>query len=135
MRAKLTLTLLLALVPQVAGAEVLCDRSGEAPSPPDTALTARIASWTARTQGNLKMRVPATKSDALSLQSSVAQWADQAPLGSVDYFFRQAIGHGVNAQYERLMIDLRDGDAEKHTYFMHLEAARADACLSVLSVR
>ena len=81
-------------------------------------------------------RFPATKPAATpaqakmaNLQAVVAEWEREPASGTVESFFRLAVGHGVNVEYETLMISEDPKNASTHSRWRNLEAARANANL------
>lgn len=115
----------------LAYAGVSCNDVGAAPTRIDPTLAPGIIKWVSGVERQFKLRPPESAKEAMNLQALIAKWEDQAPPGSVDSFFRAAVGHGVNVQYETFMLedDLKNHD--KHQFFINLEAARADACLAL----
>ncbi|MBI2714237.1 MAG: hypothetical protein HYX37_07250 [Rhizobiales bacterium] len=71
---------------------------------------------------------------ALELQALVADWAAKARRGTVEATFRAAVGHGVNVQYEMLMITADPANAKTHQFWVDTEAARAAACLALIQI-
>jgi hypothetical protein len=68
----------------------------------------------------------------IQLQAVVHAWLNAARPGTVDAIFREAVGHGVNVQYETLMVGEDSSNAKKHQFWADTEAARASACLSLI---
>jgi hypothetical protein len=118
-------------VSTLASAGVSCDKSGDAPSKFNPSLAPKIVKWVTGVERQLKLQPPLSKVDAIRLQAVISEWEGQAPAGSVDSFFRSAVAHGVNVQYETFMQQDDPENSKKHRFFIDLEAARADACLSL----
>lgn len=118
-----------------AFAQVDCAMFGPHPNSVDPSLVPKIIAWVGRVERYLHLKPPATKAEALKLQAIDANWLDAAQHGSVDAIFREAVGHGINVQYEMLMIELDPSNAKKHQFWVDTEAARANACLDLLRLK
>ena len=128
---KTILFAMLLAVSTLASATVSCADSGEAPSKFDPSLAPRIIKWVSGVEKHLKLQPPSSAEDAMKLQAIIGDWTNQTPPESVDSFFRSAVAHGINVQYESIMLKDDPKNSEKHSFFIGLEAARADACLSL----
>jgi hypothetical protein len=124
-----------------AFAQVTCARNGPSPNPIDPTLAPRITAWVTQAESNLGLPAnwrgkPAKEAEAaiLALQAFVGKWENAVPRGTVDAFFRDAVAHGVNVQYETLMITNDPANAKTHQFWVDTEAARAAACLALIQV-
>jgi hypothetical protein len=75
-----------------------------------------------------------TKAQAslLDLGALVREWEAAAKPGTAEATFRSAVSHGVNVQYETLMVREDPANTKTHQLRADTEAARADACLNLL---
>ena len=119
--------------PIASQAQALCDDSGDAPATIDLNNISRILQWTSNMEVFLKLTPPESSKSALELQSSMGKWVNVPDEESVDYIFRHAFSHGLNAQYESIMAieDLKK--TSDHKAWANTEAARAKACLNLLA--
>jgi len=128
-----------------AFAQVTCAASGPSPDPVDPALAPRIITWVTNVENQFgltaskwhgrpaRAATPAL-SAALELQAFIAEWESAAQPGTVEATFRAAVGHGVNVQYETLMITADSANAKTHQFWVDTEAARAAACLALIQI-
>lgn len=126
-------------------AQVTCAPSGPSPNPVDPTLAPRIVAWVTKVESKLGLTAanwhgqPARASDpavaaALELQALTADWEAAARPGTMEAIFRSAVGHGVNVQYEALMITADPSHAKTHQFWVDTEAARAAACLDLIQI-
>lgn len=129
----------------VAFAQVTCATNGPSPNPVDPTLAPRIIAWVTKVENDLGLSAAnwhgkpaqaatAAEARALELQALVAQWEAPAPSGTVEAIFRSAVAHGVNVQYETLMITTDPANAKTHQFWVDTEAARAAACLALIQM-
>lgn len=123
--------------------QVTCAQTGPSPDPVDPTLAPKITAWVTKVEQQLGLTAanwhgkpaqaatPAVAA-ALELQALTADWAAAANPGTVEGIFRAAVQHGVNVQYETLMIAADSTHAEKHQFWVDTEAARASACLALI---
>ncbi len=126
-----------------AAATTRCANSGEVDQPIDASLAPKIAVWVQQAEvstgiDHLVYRFPSKKPATTSAEARldnlvavVAEWEREPVPGSVESFFRQAVGHGVNVEYETLMVTQDPKNAALHRMWRDTEAARANACLSL----
>jgi len=129
----------------VAFGQVTCASTGPSPNPVDLTLAPRIIAWVTKVENKLGLTAanwhgqrarasnPAVAA-ALDLQARTADWEAAAHPGTVEAFFRSAVGHGVNVQYETLMITADPPNAKTHQFWVDTEAARAAACLDLIKM-
>jgi hypothetical protein len=122
-------------------AAVACASSGEV-GLADPALAPKIIAWATRVEQRVGLvaanyRGPPIEyakspeqAEAAKIQILAGKWESEVRPGTMDAIFRQAVAHGANAQYEAVMMSV-DPHNSNHEYFMNVEAARANACLSV----
>jgi hypothetical protein len=126
-----------------AFAQVTCAQTGPGPDPVDPTLAPMIITWVTKAENNFGLTAanwhgkPAraatpAEAAALELQALTANWAAAARPGTVEAIFRAAVGHGVNVQYETLMISADSAHAKTHQFWVDTEAARAAACLALI---
>jgi hypothetical protein len=126
-----------------AFAQVTCASTGPSPNPVDPTLAPRIIAWVIKVENKLGLSAAnwhgqrARASDpavaaALELQALTADWVAAARSGTVEAIFRSAVGHGVNVQYETVMITVEPSNAKTHQFWVDTEAARAAACLDLI---
>ena len=152
MRTSCALALLVAFIGLVnffsaeARAQVTCDFNGPSPDPVDPTLAPRAIAWVSKIETTLRLTsikrhtVPAkadkpktaSEDKFIELQAVVSDWMLAAKPGTVEYFFRSAVGHGVNVQYETLMTQINSENAQRHQFWVDTEAARAAACLDLI---
>jgi TPR repeat protein len=132
-----------ASTPAASQQQVTCAATGPSPNPVDPALAPRIITWVTAVEKKLGLTAanwhgqPARASNpavaaALELQALTADWEAAAQPGTVESIFRSAVGHGVNVQYETLMINADPANAKTHQSWVSTEAARAAACLALI---
>ena len=125
--------------------QVTCAATGPSPNPVEPTLAPRIIAWVTAVEKKLGLTVanwhgqPARASNpavaaALELQALIADWEAAARPGTVEGIFRSAVGHGVNVQYETLMINADPANAKTHQFWVDTEAARAAACLALIQM-
>lgn len=123
----------LLILSSVSALAVTCSQTGEVPDKPESGLIVKVLKWTSDAEANLKLKPPGSRDDAMKLQAIAADWAGRAPYGSVDYFFRQALLHGINVQYENWSIIEDTANTKQHEFWVNAESARAEACLDLVS--
>lgn len=128
---KIIFLVALLAVSTLASADVSCDVVGDAPSRIDQSLAPKIIKWVSGVERHLKLQPPSSADEAMRLQAVIGHWQNQAQPESVDSFFRAAVAHGVNVQYETLMLKDEPKNSKDRRFFIDLEAARAEACLSL----
>lgn len=117
--------------------------TGPSPNPVDPALASKVIAWVTQVENSLGLTAanwhgePAqaatpAEAAALELQALTATWAAAARPGTVEATFRAAVQHGVNVQYETLMVDADPTHAKTHQFWADTEAARATACLALI---
>jgi hypothetical protein len=122
---------------------VTCSSSGPSPDPVDHTLVPNILYWVASVekqsglsaanwQGQPAKAPTPAQTSLVQLQAVVRAWANAARPGTVDAIFREAVGHGVNVEYEVLMVREDPSNASDHQFWADTEAARASACLSLI---
>jgi hypothetical protein len=128
-----------------ASAQVTCASTGPSPNPVDPTLAPKIITWVTKVENQLGLTAanwhgqraqassPAVAA-ALELQALTAEWEAAARPGTVEAIFRSAVGHGVNVQYETLMIAADHPNAKTHQFWVDTEAARAAACLALIQM-
>jgi len=125
--------------------QVTCAATGPSPNPVDPTLAPKIIVWVTAVEKKLGLTAanwhgqPARASNpavaaALELQALAADWEAAARPGTVEATFRSAVGHGVNVQYETLMINAEPANAKTHQFWVDTEAARAAACLALIQM-
>lgn len=128
-----------------ASAQVTCASTGPSPNPVDPTLAPKIITWVTKVENKLGLTAanwhgqraqassPAVAA-VLELQALTAEWAAAARSGTVEATFRAAVAHGVNVQYETLMITADPAHAKTHQFWVDTEAARAAACLDLIQI-
>lgn len=133
---KIIWALLLSLcLGSTAFADAACGPSGNAPHPINTGVTPKILKWTARVEQKLDWPAPASKAQGEQLQAFVSTWVDQVPPNTINAYYREAVSHGINAQYEAMMAKLDPRHAKHHWFWANEEADRASACLDLLKIQ
>lgn len=125
--------LLFILCVSAATADVLCAPVGTPPDHINPDLPAKILKWTEAIENNMKISVPLTANRAMVLQAAISNWQNEVAPNTSEYFYRQAVAHGVNVQYETLMVSEDPSHAETHRHWIDVESARAEACLELIS--
>lgn len=125
-----------------AAAQTTCDTSGEPTKPIDPALAPKIIEWVSKVEEQVGLKASnwhglpaqaptAAQRSMLELQALTADWQMAARNGTVERFFRSAVMHGVDVQYEALMMREDVAHADVHRMWRDTEAARANACLAL----
>lgn len=142
-KMKNLLVVSLALLCSSVSAQTACANSGAPTQTVDPSLAPKIVVWVTTVEDKFDLKasnwhgLPAkaptrAQSSALELQAMAADWQRKAPPGSVDAIFRAAVAHGVNVQYETLMVTEDAPHAQSHQTWADTEAARASACLALI---
>lgn len=132
---KITSIAILAAVGLWAGpalADAPCASSGDT-TPASQAIVTKVINWTLRTEDYLKLKRPTSAQDANQLQAVAADWKQTVNPDGPDGLYRAALAHGINVQYETFMVIADPKKASDHRDWVKLEAARAEACLELLS--
>jgi hypothetical protein len=147
MRSRLAAGVAICIICQcgIAIAQVTCDISGPGPDPVDPKLAPKVIAWVTNVERNLGLSssrwrgkpahaATTAQTRMLELQAFIGDWVNAARPGTVDYIFRSAVAHGVNVQYEMLLIAEDPANAQKHQFWVDTEAARAAACLDLIQL-
>ena len=119
------------VITSAALADATCSETGPAPEHVNPELAPKILKWVAHVEQNYKLPAPTSKAEAVQLQDRISTWEYKAQPETVDALFRAAVVHGVNVQYESLMIRDDPKHAKEHKSWVNIEAARAAACLDL----
>lgn len=113
---------------------VRCANHGDYPETIDPFLPGRISDWLEDVLMHFGSRLPQTTVEAIDLQRTIQDWASSKKPHTQDSIFAQAVAHGVNVQYEALLLATAKTDERDGQYWINLEAARAQACLNLLQL-
>lgn len=127
----------------VTTARTNCDFSGNVDRPIDPGLAPKIIDWAKKAEAKagldhmvyrfpLRKPAPPAQAAMLNLQAVAADWAMEVGRGTVEGIYRQAVLHGIGAQYQTLMIHEDPENAATHEMWRDTEAARANACLTLI---
>jgi len=116
MRMLIIVSALLLSIPVLA--EPRCAQFGDAPDHIDPDLAPKIIKWVTGVEDYLDVPRPLSKIAALQLQANVGNWKETARSTLIDSIFISAVEHGVNVQYETLMITADADHARDHQHWV-----------------